>query len=287
MWAVSTTVLKRFGANLAPDFFFTALSNICKTWCHKIQAGHKLLLLISHSWSIHLWIKRDPIHPSQPNRSKFNPTDFHILYVEPENICRNVCSYMWLWEFWTWKPKTHKYGRLNITKSSFLQTRRGFDFDLKIFIFISDVKYFTWRWKGSHLSPTMPRLMVGYPCSWMVASRVERFESRIFPGWRSSSGFRSCEESRTLWFWLEAEPSQFWVLQSTSFPVDITATTGNLCTLTSVTPTVASRPISDGPMWVPLARTHSPRRMSCPIGLRTNTQPESERRGHKQYRWNY
>lgn len=56
----------------------------------------------------------------------------------------------------------------------------------------------------------------------------------------------------------------------TSFPVDMTATTGNLCTLTSVTPTVASRPISDGPMCVPLASTHSPRLMSCPIGLQVH-----------------
>src|SRR4029434_5930348 len=39
----------------------------------------------------------------------------------------------------------------------------------------------------------------------------------------------------------------------TSLPVDMTATTGNFCTSTSVTPTVASRPISEGPMWVPLA----------------------------------
>lgn len=53
----------------------------------------------------------------------------------------------------------------------------------------------------------------------------------------------------------------------TSFPVDITATTGNLWTSTSVTPTVARRPISDGPMWVPFASTHSPRLMSWPIGL--------------------
>lgn len=53
----------------------------------------------------------------------------------------------------------------------------------------------------------------------------------------------------------------------TSFPVDMTATTGNLWTLTSVMPTVASRPISDGPMCVPLANTHSPRLMSWPIGL--------------------
>lgn len=63
----------------------------------------------------------------------------------------------------------------------------------------------------------------------------------------------------------------FWIFISsslrTSFPVDMTATTGNLCTLTSVTPTVASRPISDGPMCVPLANTHSPRLMSWPIGL--------------------
>lgn len=58
----------------------------------------------------------------------------------------------------------------------------------------------------------------------------------------------------------------------TSFPVDMTATTGNLCTLTSVTPTVASRPISDGPMCVPLASTHSPLLMSCPIGLQTQRQ---------------
>lgn len=54
----------------------------------------------------------------------------------------------------------------------------------------------------------------------------------------------------------------------TSFPVDMTATTGNLLTSTSVTPTVAKRPISDGPMWVPLASTHSPLLMSCPIGLK-------------------
>lgn len=62
----------------------------------------------------------------------------------------------------------------------------------------------------------------------------------------------------------------------TSFPVDMTATTGNLCTLTSVTPTVASRPISDGPMCVPLDNTHSPRLMSCPIGLGTHTQRRLE-----------
>lgn len=54
----------------------------------------------------------------------------------------------------------------------------------------------------------------------------------------------------------------------TSFPVDMTATTGNFWTSTSVTPTVASRPISDGPMWVPFASTHSPRLMSWPMGLR-------------------
>lgn len=48
----------------------------------------------------------------------------------------------------------------------------------------------------------------------------------------------------------------------TSFPVDITAITGNLWTSTSVTPTVARSPISDGPMWVPFASTHSPRLMS-------------------------
>lgn len=54
----------------------------------------------------------------------------------------------------------------------------------------------------------------------------------------------------------------------TSFPVDITATTGNFWTSTSVTPTVARRPISEGPMWVPLASTHSPRLMSWPMGLR-------------------
>lgn len=53
----------------------------------------------------------------------------------------------------------------------------------------------------------------------------------------------------------------------TSFPVDMTATTGNLWTLTSVMPTVASSPISDGPICVPLANTHSPRLMSWPIGL--------------------
>lgn len=48
-----------------------------------------------------------------------------------------------------------------------------------------------------YLSPTMPRLMVGYPCSWMVDSRVERLESRIFPGWRSSSGFNSYRHTHT------------------------------------------------------------------------------------------
>lgn len=53
----------------------------------------------------------------------------------------------------------------------------------------------------------------------------------------------------------------------TSFPVDMTATTGNFWTSTSVTPTVARRPISDGPMWVPFASTHSPRLMSWPMGL--------------------
>lgn len=47
----------------------------------------------------------------------------------------------------------------------------------------------------------------------------------------------------------------------------MTATTGNFWTSTSVTPTVARRPISEGPMWVPLASTHSPRLMSWPIGL--------------------
>lgn len=56
-------------------------------------------------------------------------------------------------------------------------------------------------------------------------------------------------------------------LPLTSFPVDMTATTGNFWTSTSVTPTVARRPISDGPMWVPFASTHSPRLMSWPIGL--------------------
>lgn len=46
--------------------------------------------------------------------------------------------------------------------------------------------------KCSYLSPTIPRLMVGYPCSWMVDNSVDLLESLIFPGWRSSSGFRSC-----------------------------------------------------------------------------------------------
>lgn len=139
-----------------------------------------------------------------------------------------------------------------------------------------------------YLSPTMPRLMVGYPCSWMVARRVERFESRIFPGWRSSSGFSSYTHAhkhtdQIIFTWhfdsvanqnsqehISKEQSEHIVCTvcvCTSFPVDMTATTGNLCTLTSVTPTVASRPISDGPICVPLANTHSPRRMSWPIGL--------------------
>lgn len=64
----------------------------------------------------------------------------------------------------------------------------------------------------------------------------------------------------------------------TSFPVDITATTGNLLTSTSVTPTVAKRPISDGPMWVPLASTHSPLLMSCPMGLEIRTEKQHERK---------
>ena len=51
--------------------------------------------------------------------------------------------------------------------------------------------WFYMNLKCSYLSPTMPRLMVGYPCSWMVDNRVERLESLIFPGWRSSSGFNS------------------------------------------------------------------------------------------------
>lgn len=63
----------------------------------------------------------------------------------------------------------------------------------------------------------------------------------------------------------------------TSFPVDITATTGNLLTSTSVTPTVAKRPISDGPMWVPFASTHSPLLMSCPMGLKIRTEKQHER----------
>lgn len=48
----------------------------------------------------------------------------------------------------------------------------------------------------------MPRLMVGYPCSWMVDSRVERLESLIFPGWRSSSGFSSWRCTHTSEFYL-------------------------------------------------------------------------------------
>lgn len=59
----------------------------------------------------------------------------------------------------------------------------------------------------------------------------------------------------------------------TSFPVDMTATTGNLLTSTSVTPTVARRPISEGPMWVPLAKTHSPLLMSWPMGLKIKAEP--------------
>lgn len=48
-------------------------------------------------------------------------------------------------------------------------------------------------WKCStYLSPTIPRLIVGYPCSWIVARRVERLLSLIFPGNKSSSGFSSC-----------------------------------------------------------------------------------------------
>lgn len=66
------------------------------------------------------------------------------------------------------------------------------------------------------------------------------------------------------------------VMFPTSFPVDMTATTGNFWTSTSVTPTVARRPISEGPMWVPLASTHSPRLMSWPIGLRWE-EKESEK----------
>ena len=62
-----------------------------------------------------------------------------------------------------------------------------------------------------------------------------------------------------------------------SFPVDMTATMGNFWTSTSVTPTVARRPISDGPMWVPFASTHSPRLMSWPIGLETERERERER----------
>lgn len=36
--------------------------------------------------------------------------------------------------------------------------------------------------KLSYLSPTIPRLMVGYPCSWMVDNSVDLLESLIFPG---------------------------------------------------------------------------------------------------------
>lgn len=112
-------------------------------------------------------------------------------------------------------------------------------------------------WWGSRAPEWWPTVWIGY-CPWSCLGGGH-------PQGSTTAHISIYKHVQTRFKWPWAKESN--KASPTSLPVDMTATTGNFCTSTSVTPTVAKRPISDGPMWVPLANTHSPRLISWPIGL--------------------